>query len=107
VRALAARIVVVLDPELDARHAAREDRRPTKVEVTLRSGECLVAERDVARGWPEDPLTPDEIVQKFRALLEPRYGPGLIGRLLETVLSLQDLADVALLGRLLEEATPA
>ena len=66
-----------------------------------------MAERDVARGWPEDPLTPDEIVQKFRALLEPRYGPGLIGRLLETVLSLQDLADVALLGRLLEEATPA
>ena len=59
VRALAARTVVVLDPELDARHAAREDRRPTKVEVTLRSGECLVAERDVARGWPEDPLTPD------------------------------------------------
>jgi 2-methylcitrate dehydratase PrpD len=100
--ALAARTGIRLDPALDARHAAREQRRPVRVEIVLRSGERLVAEREVARGWPEEPLTAEEVVEKFHTLVEPCAGAARTQRLLETILCLPDLPDVSPLGRLLE-----
>jgi 2-methylcitrate dehydratase PrpD len=106
-RRLAGRITLVADPALEARHLAREDRRPARVEIALADGRILAAERDVARGWPEDPLAPEEIVAKFRALVAPRYGPALAERLQETILALPDLPDVTPLGRLLESAGSA
>jgi len=105
VRALAARVAVRLDPDLDARHAAREDRRPARVEVVLRGGKILTAEREVARGWAEEPFSAEEIVGKFRALVEPQAGPAPTQRLLETILRLPALPDVSSLGRLLELAS--
>ena len=107
VRRLASRTKILLDPTLDARHAAREDRRPVRVEVALDDGRCLAAERDVARGWPEDPLEPQDIAEKFRALVEPAYGPRAVRSLLDALASIEDLDDVKVLGRALAEAAPA
>jgi 2-methylcitrate dehydratase PrpD len=101
VRALATRTTIALDPELDARHLAREDRRPARVEVVLADGRCLTAERDVARGWPEDPMTTGEIRDKFRALVEPGYGSEVVRNLTAAVNALEDLDDVTILGRVL------
>jgi len=101
VRALATRTTIALDPELDARHLAREDRRPARVEVVLADGRCLTAERDVARGWPEDPMTTGEIRDKFRALVEPGYGSEVVRDLTAAVNALEDLDDVTILGRVL------
>lgn len=106
VRRLASRTTIRLDPGLDARHAAREDRRPVRVEIALAGGRCLVAERDVARGWPEDPLAPQDIADKFRALVEPAYGPQAARSLVDALASLEDLDDVQVLGRALAEAAP-
>lgn len=100
-RALAARTTIAADPALDARHAAREGRRPARVEVTLADGRHLAAERDVARGWPEDPLTPEEIRGKFAALVEPGYGAQRVRDILAAVERLESLGDVADLGALL------
>jgi 2-methylcitrate dehydratase PrpD len=105
-RALASRTTVALHPELDARHAAREDRRPVRVEITLADGRRLEAERDVARGWPEDPMTPEEIVDKFRSLVEPGYGPERVRRILAAVEGLESLPDVAGLGEMLTTPVP-
>ncbi len=107
VRWLASRTTIVMDPALDAQHAAREDRRPVRVEVALADGRRLTAERDVARGWAEDPLDPQDIAGKFQALTEPAYGPGVVRRLLDTLASLEDLEDVRVLGRALAAASSA
>jgi len=107
VRALARRTAIAMDPALDARHGSQEDRRPARVEIALKDGRRLVAERDVARGWPEDPLDPQEIATKFRALVEPGYGSAQSRDLLDTIASLEDLHDVNVLGRALGAATPA
>lgn len=106
VRRLASRITIVLDPTLDARHTARDDRRPVQVEIAMSDGRCVTAERDVARGWPDDPLDPQEITEKFRALVEP-YGSHLVGRLIEMVSSLEAIGDVRVLGRALAAARVA
>jgi 2-methylcitrate dehydratase PrpD len=107
VRRLASRTTIVLDPALDARHAAREDRRPVRVEIALADGRCLAAERDVARGWPEDPLDPREITGKFQTLVEPAYGPRAVRSLLDTLASLEDMRDVTVLGRALAAGASA
>jgi 2-methylcitrate dehydratase PrpD len=107
VRALARRTTIEMDPALDARHGSQEDRRPARVEIALKDGRRLVAERDVARGWPEDPLDPQEIAAKFRALVEPGYGSAQSRDLLDTIASLEDLDDVNGVGRTLAAATPA
>ena len=88
VRRLASRTTIVLDPALDSRHAAREDRRPVRVELAMADGRCLMAERDVARGWPDDPLDPQDITGKFQALVEPAYGPRAVCGLLDALASL-------------------
>lgn len=107
VRRLASRTTIALDPALDARHAAREDRRPVRVEIGLADGRRLAAERDVARGWPEDPLDVQEITGKFQALVEPAYGPRAVHRLLDALASLEELDDVTVLGRALADVRSA
>lgn len=102
-RALAARVVLIADPALEAAHAAREDRRPARVEVELADGRRLTAERDVARGWAEEPLEAAEIAGKFRALVEPGYGAVLADRILALVGSLEKAPDARCLGQALAD----
>jgi 2-methylcitrate dehydratase PrpD len=99
--ALAARTTIAMDPGLDARHSAREDRRPARVEITFADGRRLTAAREIARGWAEDPMTPEEIRGKFTALVEPGYGPERARTILAAAEGLESLDDVTSLGTLL------
>jgi 2-methylcitrate dehydratase len=58
------RIKVVADPEIDALFPKV---KRAKVTITTSSGDKYTAQTDVAKGAPEDPLTDEEIVAKFRA----------------------------------------
>jgi 2-methylcitrate dehydratase len=58
------KIKVVADPEIDALFPGVKRAR---VRITTTSGERHTAQTDVAKGAPEDPLTDEEIVAKFRA----------------------------------------
>ena len=55
---------MIADPEIDALFPGVKRARVT---ITTASGEKHSAETDFAKGAPENPLTDEEIVAKFRA----------------------------------------
>lgn len=71
VRALADRISCVEDPELEERFPQT---RAARVTARLHDGRRLERQVDVPRGMPEDPVTPDELLAKFR-----RHTAAIIG----------------------------
>ncbi|MFM8988964.1 MAG: hypothetical protein ACKOUS_04740, partial [Alphaproteobacteria bacterium] len=99
--ARAARVALLAVPALDERHAAREDRRPARVEVVLVDGRRLVAERDVARGWPEDPIEPQAVRAKFDALVEPGHGATRAREIADAIDRVEGMPDARQLGALL------
>lgn len=89
VRALADRISCVEDPQLEARFPQT---RAARVTVQLRDGRRLERQVDVPRGMPEDPVTPDELLAKFRRHAAPIIGEPEAERLLELVRGSEDAA---------------
>jgi 2-methylcitrate dehydratase PrpD len=70
IAALARKVDVRLDAELDKVHGSREDLRPSVVEIHLRNGQVLSERRDVAKGWAVSPLSQEELEGKFRGLAQ-------------------------------------
>jgi 2-methylcitrate dehydratase PrpD len=60
---------VISDPAIDA--TAIE---PARVRVTLKSGRSVDVQSDTVKGSPQEPMSDDERLQKFRACLE--FGVG-------------------------------
>ena len=71
VLALASRVEMREDPSLEARHHSGSYCRPSRVTVRFAGGEERTAYREVARGWPEAPLTRAELLEKYAALTQP------------------------------------
>lgn len=90
-RALADRIPVNLDEQLDGKWSAR-------IEIKLRDGRELVRTRHKAGGQSDKPLSTDELVTKFRdcaAAAEPNLSPVAAQRLEELLLELPRLPTLA------------
>lgn len=71
IRALAGRVEVRVDPEMSPRRA---DQPTARVEVALRNGRTLSGVTSVVRGDFEDPVPPEEVVEKFVALASRSLG---------------------------------
>ena len=67
------KIKVVPNEEFEARFP---EFQPSRVTVTLESGESYSAQVDVPKGDPRDPMTQDEIKVKFDALGRDVIGPA-------------------------------
>ncbi|EPX85647.1 MmgE/PrpD family protein [Salipiger mucosus DSM 16094] len=61
-RDLCGRVSVTSDPELDPLFP---DFYATKLEITTRDGQVHSRRMDIARGYPEAPMTPEELSAKF------------------------------------------
>jgi len=71
----------------------------TVTEVQMADGSLLRDARSYPKGDPEDPLSLEEILDKFRDAAGGRLGP--VDQLIDQLLSVEDLADVApLIGSL-------
>jgi 2-methylcitrate dehydratase len=68
---LVAKVKVHRDAALSARYPRGI---PNRITVTMKDGRKLVREVEFPRGHAENPMTDAEVEQKFRALVEPRYG---------------------------------
>jgi 2-methylcitrate dehydratase PrpD len=92
VAALAARTVAVSDPSIEP--SAIE---PARAVVALKDGRTVEAARETIKGSPQEPMTEEDLLAKFRACLE--FGLGATrsqaDRLAETVLDLESAADAA------------
>ena len=98
IRELAGRVRVTADAEMTPR---RSDYPTSRLRVRLRDGRMLEAETGVVLGDAENPISSDEVVDKFEALAEPVVGAARTERIVAAVLSLEDVKNVAQLGRLL------
>ena len=86
------RISARIDPDIEAmghafRHAAR-------VRVTTRDGRAFSKEILHRRGSPENPLSPDDIVAKFRAITQRCLSPIRAQRTIDLVGTLENLTDL-------------
>jgi 2-methylcitrate dehydratase len=62
---LVSRVQVRADPELSARYPAST---PNRIEVTTRSGESVLREVEFPRGHSGNPMSDEEVEEKFRRL---------------------------------------
>ena len=87
------RIGVSADPAMPVNGAS--------IDVTLRDGRHLSVRRDVPRGDADDPLTTDEIVEKFRSAADGILPSDCAERALELLLDIERVPDIdAVLGQL-------
>lgn len=101
VQAFMRRIRLYVHPELEA---LGYDRMRTVIDVRLKDGRTLSDRGDVARGHPEDPMSDDEVMAKFRECAAEVLPTAQAEEIIAAVWQLDDLADVRQLTRLLAKA---
>jgi 2-methylcitrate dehydratase len=73
-------------------HTARYPRGiPNTLTVTLADGTVLSKEVEFPRGHARNPMTDAEVEEKFRRLVEPRYGPGRTAAILQRLWRLEEV----------------
>ena len=91
VQALAKRVKVKEDPKLTAMMPAR---RPSRVRVTLKSGEKLGAEVTMNKGDFEDPYGPADLKKKYNSLSDPVWGHEKAGQIRSQIMAVEKIKDV-------------
>lgn len=89
---------VVVDESI----STEQGRFPSHLTVDLRDGRQLKASVDVPKGYPHEPLTEEEVIEKARDCCAGVLTDDQFESLVETVLNLEDCPDVSVLARLLE-----
>jgi 2-methylcitrate dehydratase len=92
IRAQLPKVEVVADPEIEALFPALQR---VHVTVVTTDGRELVKQLDYPKGDPRNPLTDEEIEEKFHALAEPVLSPESRHRLIDAVRRLETLDSVA------------
>jgi 2-methylcitrate dehydratase PrpD len=88
---VARRVTLVLDDECDR---AFPEHNMCKATIRTRDGRSLETTIPDARGFPGNPLTPGELEQKFIGLATVVLPESRAARLMETILTLEQLEDV-------------
>lgn len=97
---LAHKVVMQLDPQL-TRRGERGEREPAVVEIRTREGMVYSKRVDYPLGSPENPLSMEGIVEKFRNCASYAVKPIPEGKLEQTVQMVEGLEDVADVGQLI------
>lgn len=99
---LAASTRLVADPGLDVHYPARYT---SEVRLRTRDGRTLARRVESARGTPENPLSPDEVRAKFRALTAGVVSAARAEAIVAAVEGLDRARDLTPLARLLRAPT--
>jgi 2-methylcitrate dehydratase PrpD len=92
IRKLMSVVSLVQDAGLNALHPARW---PAVVEITTNTGRVYCGRTDFPRGDPENPVTVDELIQKFYTLSEDIWGKPGAAALAEAILNLEHAENMA------------
>ncbi len=99
VQAMIARIHFRSDHRLGR---SESDRLMTTIELRLRNGQIITAQNAVAKGSPGNPLTIEEVADKFQSCAQyAKWPKGKSDAIVQQVRSLEDLKDVSRLAKLL------
>ncbi|OPY91319.1 MAG: 2-methylcitrate dehydratase [Syntrophaceae bacterium PtaU1.Bin231] len=96
--ALAKRVEVAVDPDIDKLYPKRY---PNRVEIILRNGQKWETRVDFPKGSVEQPMTFDEVAGKFRSLAGGTMTASEADRIVEAVDGLEKLTDIRDLTQLL------
>jgi 2-methylcitrate dehydratase len=89
---LLSKIKVFADPEIDRLFPKIKRAR---VKITTKDGYTHQAQTDVAKGSPEDPLSDDEIVAKFRANAHDVVSDQRMDEIIETTWKLESVSNLS------------
>jgi 2-methylcitrate dehydratase PrpD len=103
VRRLATRVRIVGDRALAAGYPAR---CPAIVELHTHGGAVYRRRVDAARGTPANPLTADDVLDRFHALATPVIGRRAATRVADQVGRLESVRDIRPLATLLRRRAP-
>jgi 2-methylcitrate dehydratase PrpD len=92
IAALLSKTTVVVADDLTAKYPAAW---PTRVTFTLADGSTITRASDFPVGNPENPVSTEQLEEKFTALVAPRLGESVAARALDAVRSLESASDVA------------
>ena len=92
------RVEIIADPELTRKHPAI---RSAIVEITTSDGRLLTTLVDRLPGAPYNPLSAQEVEEKFMSLSAPVLGEGRAKSVARTCLELENLSDIGNLTALL------
>jgi 2-methylcitrate dehydratase PrpD len=89
---LMGRIIVDSDPEISRRYPRKW---PARVEIFLRDGRHLTDASDYPKGDPENPLSDEEVIEKFKRLTSDQLSSPKAERIAERVMNLEEMDDVS------------
>ena len=89
---LLGKINVIADPEIDALFPSVKRAR---VSITTTTGEKYTAQVDYAKGSPENPLTDEELVAKFRANASDVLNPEQMDRAIEATWRFEEIDNLS------------
>lgn len=95
---------IIHDDELDHLYPARYT---TRLTLTTIDGRAFATQVDWAKGCPENPLAVDDLLRKYRSLVEPRLGPVLTAEIADFVLAIEQTDNLARLLERLHVTEPA
>jgi 2-methylcitrate dehydratase PrpD len=96
IAALLPRIQVTVSDTLSAMYPKAW---PSRIRLTLKDGRVLSGGSDYPRGNPEKPVLTRDLEDKFRSLVEPRFGVKFAGSAIAAVHRLVENPDVATIFR--------
>ena len=93
IRELASKVRLERDPEAEVREI-NDLGMTCNVEITFKTGEVKSARCEHVKGAPGNPMSGDELVAKFKTNAS-HLKPGLQQQILETILHLETVSDIA------------
>jgi 2-methylcitrate dehydratase PrpD len=102
--ALASRVNFVLDDEINTIYP-REF--PSIVEVVMKDGKKYKVRVNVLKGSAENPMSWEDVQDKFRALAVPILGNNFAAAIIDMVENLEDVEDIAAIAKLMRRQADA
>ena len=98
VRKMMSRVRCVADDDLEKEFPRKW---PARVTITTGRGQEFSIKIDYPKGDPENPLTWEELITKFKELVQPVYSNHRISKIIETIKSLEHVDTLKSLSELL------
>jgi 2-methylcitrate dehydratase PrpD len=92
IAALLPRVQVTVSDKLSAMYPKAW---PSRIQLTLKDGRVLSGGSEYPRGNPENPILTSRLMDKFRSLVEPRFGVDVAGSAITAVHKLAETPDMA------------
>jgi len=91
---IAEKVHMSLDHELDKYHRENQEERLSKMELILKDGRNIKKQTSSAKGWPDNPMTPSEVEEKFRILTSSVLKEEDCNRIVDLVQELDTVDDI-------------